>query len=670
MMMDKLDDWFPYSNYRPHQRAMLEVVAKNAREGGIVMIDAPTGSGKSSSLSALLSERSGKKVIVAVRTISQLNTFIREIAMIRKKQPGLKSAYLIGKSHMCPLSGEGDVYRRCEGVKAYTMNLIRQRAEAGSLIPAKDPVVQQQIRRMDRSHPLLCPYFIQSRVFIQADGAGLKLVPSAAVRTRAERVNSEQILPHQLNDLSSGICPYEMMVYAAQRADVVVVNYHHLFADDIRGQLYTSLMIEPQDVLLLLDEAHNCGEVMQSIQSVTLSESMLQQVTRDLSQLKKSFKGVDAILHLLPGISRFMDGLKNSDEQEDWFDAAIFDRMVVGGSLYPSMEAIVEDLMRMSEKVRENAIRAGEYRETAIELLTEFFFRLSQSAADPAYLTLYRKEEGEIRLEVRNIDPGTRIRELTGAHHCCILISGTLSPVSSYKRYYFDDLPVTCCSLPNAFPREQRLIVCTTDITTAYSLRQDKENNIRIISSIIAFSLLPGNLAIYFPSYQILDTFATQVAPMIRKKQIFIEPKDAREADIALKTFLSLPSRGNSGILLAVCGGKWSEGLDYRGEMLSGAMVIGLPLAPFNRVRQMIIEYFRHKFGDEGEFISYTLPALNRALQALGRVLRTPEDRGVLVFGDRRFLEPRIRAALPEWIRSELVDVQVNNFGRVLTSWR
>jgi DNA excision repair protein ERCC-2 len=104
--------------------------------------------------------------------------------------------------------------------------------------------------------------------------------------------------------------------------------------------------------------------------------------------------------------------------------------------------------------------------------------------------------------------------------------------------------------------------------------------------------------------------------------------------------------------------------------MLSGAMVIGLPLAPFNRVRQMIIEYFRHKFGDEGEFISYTLPALNRALQALGRVLRTPEDRGVLVFGDRRFLEPRIRAALPEWIRSELVDVQVNNFGRVLTSWR
>ncbi len=73
--------------------------------------------------------------------------------------------------------------------------------------------------------------------------------------------------------------------------------------------------------------------------------------------------------------------------------------------------------------------------------------------------------------------------------------------------------------------------------------------------------------------------------------------------------------------------------------MLNGAMVIGLPLAPFNRVRKMMIEYFRHKFGDEGEFLCYTLPAINRSLQALGRVLRTPEDRGVLVLGEKRFLE-------------------------------
>ena len=46
--MDTLDDWFPYREYRPHQREMLNIVASVARDGGIAMIDAPTGSGKSS----------------------------------------------------------------------------------------------------------------------------------------------------------------------------------------------------------------------------------------------------------------------------------------------------------------------------------------------------------------------------------------------------------------------------------------------------------------------------------------------------------------------------------------------------------------------------------------------------------------------------------------------
>jgi DNA excision repair protein ERCC-2 len=104
--------------------------------------------------------------------------------------------------------------------------------------------------------------------------------------------------------------------------------------------------------------------------------------------------------------------------------------------------------------------------------------------------------------------------------------------------------------------------------------------------------------------------------------------------------------------------------------MLSGAMVIGLPLAPFTRVRKMVIEYFRHKFGSEGEFLCYTLPAINRSLQALGRVLRSPEDRGVLVLGERRFLERRVKTALPGWIHDELVACDIGRFREVLSGWQ
>jgi DNA excision repair protein ERCC-2 len=667
--MDSFDSYFPYAEYRPGQRHMLEVAAQAAREGGITMIDAPTGSGKSSVVASLLAERKGRKVIIAVRTVSQLTTFIRELELVRKKQPKLKTMYLVGKSSMCPLGGEGDVYRRCEGVKAFSSSLMRERAEKGACIPSKDPFIIQQIRRMDRDHPLICPYFITSKMFVQAETAGLKMVPSTALRTKADRVIARPVSPRELGEFCGDICPYELMMHAARNTDVVILNYHHLFNRDIREQLYASLGVEPHDILLLIDEAHNCGDIITSIESVTLEERNLEQASRELLSLRKRHKGADAVSHVLPRLTTFIRGLANSVEVEDWFDPSIFNRMIVRESLYKNMDEIVDDLIGISGSIREKNLKSGEYRETAIERLTNFLFRLSQSATDPAYLTVYRKEPEGITLEVRNIDPAIPMQEICTAHACCILISGTLSPVDSYARYYFGDTPVKTLALPNNFPKENRLVFCANDITTAFSMRQNVDNNSRISDYIKAFCILKGNLAIYFPSYQILETYANLAVPHIRERKIFIEPRDATDASSALTTFLSLPAQGRSGVLFAVCGGKWSEGLDYRGEMLNGAMVVGLPLAPFNRVRKMMIEYFRHKFGEEGEFLCYTLPAINRSLQALGRVLRTPQDRGVLVFGERRFLEKRVHNALPAWIQDEMIVCDITRFREMISQW-
>jgi len=667
--MDTLDGWFPYPNYRPYQREMLETAAACARDGGVVMIDAPTGSGKSSVVSALLSERDGRKVVVAVRTISQLNTFIRELELVRSKKPGLKVAYLIGKRMMCPLAGEGNIYRKCEGVKSFSMALMRERAQKGSLVPSKDPVIRQQIQKMDAEHPLLCPYFINSRIFLDTE-KGPKIFPSTMLRTKSERVTTERVWPQDLLGMSGSVCPYEMMLHAAQKADVILLNYHHLFHDEIRDQLYASLGITPSEVCLILDEAHNCGEVMQGIQSVSLEETSLEQARRELRGLRRNMKGIDAVHHVLPRIDAFMEGLKISHETEDWFDPAIFERMVVKESLYPDISSIVDDLMHISEGIRESNMKAGDFRETAIENLTEFLFRITQSSSDPSFLTVYRREEDGIVLEVRNIDPARKMQEMAVMHHACVLISGTFSPVESYRKYYFEDLPVTICSLPNTFPRENRMLLCAGDITTAFSKRQDKHNLSLISQYITAFSRVKGNIAIYFPSYQMLELFSRDIRSGSADKRLFVESKDSGEARELLNEFLRLPRTGRSGLLLAVCGGKWSEGLDYRGELLNGAMVIGLPLAPFNRVRQMVIDYFRHKFGDEGEFISYTLPAMNRAQQAIGRVLRTPEDRGILVLGEKRFLERRIHDRLPAWMRGEMQACDIASFREAIARWR
>ena len=84
----------------------------------------------------------------------------------------------------------------------------------------------------------------------------------------------------------------------------------------------------------------------------------------------------------------------------------------------------------------------------------------------------------------------------------------------------------------------------------------------------------------------------------------------------------------------------------------------------------MIMHYYTRQYGEEGKFIAYTLPALNKVLQALGRVLRTPEDRGVLIIGDNRFLDPSIKERLPGWMQEEIQEVSVHTFPSLLKGWK
>ena len=672
--MTRIDQWFPYSSYRPGQDEMLKEAGRTAREGGVLLIDAPTGSGKSSVVSSLLAERGDRLVIVAVRTISQLNTYIRELDLIRKKQPSLKYSYLVGKGSLCPLGGTGDIYRKCEAVKAFSTSLIKERADRGAMDPSRDAFILQQIKKNDPDHPLICPFYIRSRTAVYSEkGGGIKLIPSESCRRKADVISSKGIDPRMIGDLCEGVCPYEVMVQASQQVDVLIMNYHHLFDDPIREQIYLNLQREPDEILLLVDEAHNCGDVMQDILSVSVDQQALESAEREIGTLKREKKELEAIRHLIPRISQFISGLSRSMEHEDWFDPSLFSRMILRESFYTSLDEVVDELTDVSEAVREAHTKKGDFKSTGIERLSDFLYRLNLSLRDSSYLTVYQKDQEKILLRVQNIDPAPALSRIAHEHRCMILISGTLTPLTSYHQLYFrtlpDTVPVHIFQLPNAFPRKNRMVLAASDITSAFSMRQNKEHTERIIRYVMTFASGPGNRAVYFPSYQVLESVVRDVEAHI-SKEVFIEPKESSEAGALLARFMALPTKGKTGVLFAVCGGKFSEGLDYRGEMLTGAMVIGLPLAPWNRVRQMIMDYYTQRYGDEGKFLAYTLPALNKVQQALGRVLRTPEDRGVLVFGEQRFLEDQIRTRLPGWIQEEVISCTVSEFTAHIRGWK
>ena len=668
--MPEISDFFPYQSYRKNQQEMLEKAAEAVSQNKVLMIDAPTGCGKSSVIASLLAKADGRKILIAVRTISQLQIFTRELELIRrKKRPNLKFTYLIGKGKMCPLGGFGDTYRKCESVKAFTTSLMQKRADRGSYVPAADKEIQNQIRKQEKDHPVICPYYVHSRIFVQAEEGGKRLVPSPELRKKSDAAQKQVVQPADLLSYAGNVCPYDMMLNAARGADVVICNYYHLFNDDIREQLYVNLGCEEEKVILLLDEAHNLGDVIQSIESIRIRETDVEAAAIELSSLKGKVRGSDAVRHILPRIAQFIDGLRRSTEVEDWFDPAIFNRFLIRGSLYEKPESLLEDIIAIQEELCKQSIEKGDFRESAIEKLAEFLIRLYRSATNPAFLTVYTKDDESITLEVRNIDPAGRLQELTSKHSAAVLISGTLSPVDAYRRYYFEEMPVETLSLSNAFPKENRLVIGISDITTAFSRRQSAENMANIERCILEFAKVKGNAAIYFPSYSLQMEYFNRCGHKIRNKLVYPEPRESNEANEALKDFISLPLRHKSGILFAVCGGKWSEGLDYRGDQLKAAMVIGLPLAPFTPVRRVVNSYFKRKFGENGEFISYTLPAINKSMQALGRVLRTESDSGVLILGEERFTSPDVFPGVSYWMQNELKSCTSKELGALLAGW-
>ncbi len=110
-------------------------------------------------------------------------------------------------------------------------------------------------------------------------------------------------------------------------------------------------------------------------------------------------------------------------------------------------------------------------------------------------------------------------------------------------------------------------------------------------------------------------------------------------------------------VLLAVQGGRFSEGEDFPGDEMDVSIVVGLPLPPpsptmYAEYRQMEIDRFdKH----QAYMVLSLLPALRKAFQCAGRHVREPGKVGMVFFMDSRFADQRIIDLMPSWLREDLL---------------
>ena len=105
-------------------------------------------------------------------------------------------------------------------------------------------------------------------------------------------------------------------------------------------------------------------------------------------------------------------------------------------------------------------------------------------------------------------------------------------------------------------------------------------------------------------------------------------------------------SHGFGSVLLACTSGSFGEGLDFPGNELLGAVIVGIPLAEMNVEVKALVNYYQERFGKGWEY-GYTFPAMQKAIQASGRVIRTPTDQGIVVLLDSRYAWENYQKCLP-----------------------
>ena len=130
--------------------------------------------------------------------------------------------------------------------------------------------------------------------------------------------------------------------------------------------------------------------------------------------------------------------------------------------------------------------------------------------------------------------------------------------------------------------------------------------------------------------------------------------------------FLERFESENTGTLLGFCvmGGIFAEGIDLIGERLVGAVIVGTGLPQVSYEREILKQFYDRK-KENGFDYAYRFPGMNKVLQSAGRVIRTKEDRGVILLLDERFCLPDYTGLFPrEW--EEYVVCDRRGVGKVL----
>ena len=286
-------------------------------------------------------------------------------------------------------------------------------------------------------------------------------------------------------------------------------------------------------------------------------------------------------------------------------------------------------------------------------------------------------------LSLYNCVPGDAIGERLAEFGGGILMSATLAPFQAFRTVTgldaleADGRPVETRQYDLAFPPENRASFAVAAPKFTYDNRgptpdpDEQPEGVRrtYVDAIEAIAKRPGNVLVGMPSYAEAAWAAGVLADRIDKPVLLDEASDDATTQALKDDFFD----GDGKVLVTSLRGTLTEGVDYSGDRLSAAVVCGVPIVNTARPRtEAVRSAYDRVFGDPDESPGFeyalTIPAVRKARQAIGRVIRGPEEVGVRAFVDERYARDSwnsVQSYIPEEFQAvspDMLDLGLERF--------
>ena len=431
------------------------------------------------------------------------------------------------------------------------------------------------------------------------------------------------------------VCPHEMSLDVSEWVDAVICDYNYVFDPNAHLRRFFGEGISGE-YLFLIDEAHNLVERGRSMYSAKLCKE-------DFLKVKRLVKDEDVKLaKRISECNQQLLTLKRECEDYQVLNSV--------SHIYLKLLNLMGELERFLEDCKKEDLRK--------EVLDFYFdvrrFVATHDRLDENYM-IYSEllNNGHFEIHLFCVNPAKNLQEFLDKGNSTVFFSATLLPIHYYKKLLSTASDDYAIYAESPFDMEKRLLLLGTDVSTKYT-RRGEDTYRRYAEYLYQVALAKhGNYIAFFPSYRFMEDVHEEFLVIVSQGSVEVDDviqsqymsEEARE--IFLENFEE--DREHSLMGFCVMGGIFSEGIDLTGEQLIGAVIVGTGLPQVCRERELLKQYF-DEHGFHGFDYAYLYPGMNKVLQSAGRVIRTQEDRGVVLLLDDRFLDMRYREVFPrEW---------------------